>query len=230
MGYRHRVLRPEGKDVLIMSSKGQAVKCSSARFVWHGGLQQFLHYSLFNPCSAKLLRCAGPSIACSSKDSHWVLALRRQFLSETPIAQHSCRKQHSGVLHARRQQQVKCIERVQNPMLWSRFALRRGELNDKHGAQHEMDTTLFHGTDKSICEAVVNEGFDIRVAKAGALGTGELLPVFAGRCNHGTLSLHERRLSGAYTGKRALSSPAPPDLQSSEFMPAHPTTFLQLQA
>ena len=99
------------------------------------------------------------------------------------IVQETCRKQQTGALHERRQQQVKCIERVQNPMLWRRFALRRGELSDKHGAQHEMDTTLFHGTDKSICEAVVNEGFDIRVAKPGALGTGKLLSVFAGFWN-----------------------------------------------
>ncbi|KAK9843273.1 hypothetical protein WJX74_009568 [Apatococcus lobatus] len=69
-------------------------------------------------------------------------------------------------------EQVKCIERVQNKVLWRRFALRRNELQQKHGYSGSNDLKLFHGAGKHALEAIINEGFDIRVANAGSLGQG----------------------------------------------------------
>ncbi|KAK9832573.1 hypothetical protein WJX84_000851, partial [Apatococcus fuscideae] len=71
-----------------------------------------------------------------------------------------------------RRHTVKRIERVQNPRLWRRFALRRKELRDEHGHEGDNESLLFHGADKSTLEAVINEGFDIRVANVGSLGLG----------------------------------------------------------
>lgn len=65
------------------------------------------------------------------------------------------------------------IERIQNEMLWRRYALRLSELRDRHGHHEgEQERLLFHGADKSTLEAVINEGFDIRVSNAGSLGQG----------------------------------------------------------
>lgn len=73
---------------------------------------------------------------------------------------------------------MKRIERVQNPILWRRFALRRQELQDKHGPEGANESLLFHGADKATLEAVINEGFDIRVANQGSLGQGDTcLPI-----------------------------------------------------
>ncbi|KAK9832024.1 hypothetical protein WJX84_002179 [Apatococcus fuscideae] len=47
-------------------------------------------------------------------------------------------------------EQVKCIERVRT----------------------SNDLKLFHGAGKHALEAIINEGFDIRVANAGSLGQG----------------------------------------------------------
>ncbi len=65
------------------------------------------------------------------------------------------------------------IERVQNQRLWKRYSLRRSEMRETHGFQGEREQQLFHGTDKLTLEAIVNEGFDIRVSNAGSLGAGK---------------------------------------------------------
>lgn len=68
---------------------------------------------------------------------------------------------------------MKRIERVQNPKLWRRYAFGRKELRDEHGHEGDNESLLFHGTDKATLEAVINQGFDIRVANRGSLGQGK---------------------------------------------------------
>lgn len=97
-----------------------------------------------------------PSISCVARS-----------LASTP-----CMPETELECIACRHVQVRCIERVQNKMLWRRFALRRKELQQKHGHLGSNDAHLFHGADKRALEAIVNEGFDIRVSKAGSLGQG----------------------------------------------------------
>ena len=65
------------------------------------------------------------------------------------------------------------MKRIQNPMLWRRFALRRQELINKTGRDSQGETLLFLGTDKMTMQAIVNEGFDMRVSNAGSMGRGE---------------------------------------------------------
>ena len=72
-----------------------------------------------------------------------------------------------------RRKTVKRIERVQNPKLWRRFVFGRKELRDEHGHEGDNESLLFHGTDKATLEAVINQGFDIRVANRGSLGQGK---------------------------------------------------------
>ena len=42
-----------------------------------------------------------------------------------------------------------------------------------HGFQGDNESLLFHGASQQALEAIVNEGFDIRVANPGSLGTGQ---------------------------------------------------------
>ncbi|KAK9855141.1 hypothetical protein WJX84_001873 [Apatococcus fuscideae] len=70
-------------------------------------------------------------------------------------------------------ERVKRIERIQNRMLWARFALRQSELRQKHGHDGDNQQMLFHGADKATLEVVIKEGCDTRVCnKAGSLGLG----------------------------------------------------------
>ena len=72
-----------------------------------------------------------------------------------------------------RAEQVKCIERVHTEMLQQRYGLRKRELRDKNGEGGVNEMLLFHGADKATLEAVINEGFDIRIANRGSLGRGD---------------------------------------------------------
>ena len=69
--------------------------------------------------------------------------------------------------------EVQCIERVQNKRLWERYAFRKKELLAMHGYTGDNESWLFHGADKLALEAIVNEGFDMRIANAGSLGKGK---------------------------------------------------------
>jgi len=65
------------------------------------------------------------------------------------------------------------IERVQNPHLWTKYCLRRHEVELAAGSQHVNEQFLFHGCRKDIMAVISNEGFDIRVAgMQGSLGAG----------------------------------------------------------
>ena len=65
------------------------------------------------------------------------------------------------------------IERVQNPHLWTKYCLRRHEVELAAGSAHINEQSLFHGCRKDIMAVIANEGFDIRVAgMQGSLGAG----------------------------------------------------------
>ncbi len=65
------------------------------------------------------------------------------------------------------------IERVQNPHLWTKYCLRRHEVELAAGSPHINEQFLFHGCRKDIMAVIANEGFDIRVAgMQGSLGAG----------------------------------------------------------
>ena len=57
-------------------------------------------------------------------------------------------------------------------MLWERYALRQREPCTKHGYQGDNENLLFHGADNLALEAIVNEGFDMRITNGGSLGRG----------------------------------------------------------
>lgn len=74
------------------------------------------------------------------------------------------------------------IERVQNPHLWTKYCLRRHEVELAAGSAHINEQSLFHGCRKDIMAVIANEGFDIRVAgMQGSLGAGTY---FAGNSNY----------------------------------------------
>lgn len=74
------------------------------------------------------------------------------------------------------------IERVQNPHLWTKYCLRRHEVELAAGAARVNEQLLFHGCHKDVVSVIGTEGFDIRVAgMAGSLGAGTY---FAGNSNY----------------------------------------------
>jgi len=65
------------------------------------------------------------------------------------------------------------IERVQNPHLWTKYCLRRHEVELAAGSAHINEQFLFHGCRQDIMAVIGNEGFDTRVAgMQGSLGAG----------------------------------------------------------
>lgn len=65
------------------------------------------------------------------------------------------------------------IERVQNPHLWTKYCLRRHEIELAAGSAGTNEQLLFHGCRKDVVEVITKEGFDIRVAAMhGSLGAG----------------------------------------------------------
>ena len=63
---------------------------------------------------------------------------------------------------------VRRIERVQNLHLWTKYCLRRHEIELAAGAHMLNEQMLFHGCRKDTMAVITQEGFDIRVS----LGTG----------------------------------------------------------
>lgn len=62
------------------------------------------------------------------------------------------------------------IEQVQNPHLWTKYCLRRHEVELAGSANEQL---LFHGCSKDTLAIIGAEGFDIRVsAMSGSLGAG----------------------------------------------------------
>ena len=80
--------------------------------------------------------------------------------------------QHHALLSCRLAHVLR-IERVQNPHLWTKYCLRRHEVEVAAGAAHVNEQLLFHGCHRDIVTVIGTEGFDIRVAgMSGSLGAG----------------------------------------------------------
>ncbi|DBA80993.1 TPA: hypothetical protein ACH3X2_007200 [Trebouxia sp. C0005] len=65
---------------------------------------------------------------------------------------------------------ITSIRRVQNQPLWTKYALKRAEIQEVRADSHE--TWLFHGAHKTCIELIAAKGFDIRVSRHGTLGQG----------------------------------------------------------
>ncbi|WIA16959.1 hypothetical protein OEZ85_013877 [Tetradesmus obliquus] len=79
--------------------------------------------------------------------------------------------QSSGVKRSR----VLRVVRVQNPILWRRYCLRRQEMRDELGpaaAAGINEQQLFHGTSAAAAAAITKDGFDCRLNSAGVYGQG----------------------------------------------------------
>lgn len=77
------------------------------------------------------------------------------------------------------------IERVQNPHLWTKYCLRRHEVELAAGAGNVNEQLLFHGCSKDTLAIIGAEGFDIRVSGmscslgAGTYFAGDAMPCSA---------------------------------------------------
>lgn len=106
---------------------------------------------LYAPEHSVILKCC-ELLACV----HYTLSHVK--LHEVP-ARLCCRLSH-----------VVRIERVQNPHLWTKYCLRRHEVELAGSANEQL---LFHGCSKDTLAIIGAEGFDIRVsAMSGSLGAG----------------------------------------------------------
>eukprot|EP00195_Chlamydomonas_chlamydogama_P008603 CAMPEP_0202891176 /NCGR_PEP_ID=MMETSP1392-20130828/1308_1 /ASSEMBLY_ACC=CAM_ASM_000868 /TAXON_ID=225041 /ORGANISM="Chlamydomonas chlamydogama, Strain SAG 11-48b" /LENGTH=906 /DNA_ID=CAMNT_0049574859 /DNA_START=9 /DNA_END=2729 /DNA_ORIENTATION=+ len=68
---------------------------------------------------------------------------------------------------------IKRIERVQNRKLWSKYQIRKHEIEELRGAAGVNELQLWHGTSPANIMTICQEGFDIRVANmGGSMGAG----------------------------------------------------------
>ncbi|XP_053478764.1 protein mono-ADP-ribosyltransferase PARP12-like [Ictalurus furcatus] len=58
---------------------------------------------------------------------------------------------------------IHSIKRVQNPSLWRVFKWQREQMKEKNGGGDIDERYLFHGTDKSLIDAICEQNFDWRV-------------------------------------------------------------------
>ncbi|XP_044050221.1 protein mono-ADP-ribosyltransferase PARP12 [Siniperca chuatsi] len=61
------------------------------------------------------------------------------------------------------------IQRIQNPSLWKVFQWQKEQMKKKNGGKTVNEQYLFHGTDKSLIEAICEQNFDWRMC--GVHGT-----------------------------------------------------------
>ncbi|KAL0027580.1 hypothetical protein WJX77_012237 [Trebouxia sp. C0004] len=92
-------------------------------------------------------------------------ACDRQLEAETEMVMGWWEK-HGGLPRS----QITSIRRVQNQPLWTKYALKRADIQEARADSHE--TWLFHGAHKSCIELIAAKGFDIRVSRHGMLGQG----------------------------------------------------------
>ncbi|KAJ0069394.1 hypothetical protein NL108_004229 [Boleophthalmus pectinirostris] len=67
------------------------------------------------------------------------------------------------------QNRITGIKRIQNPSLWRVFQWQREQMQKKNGGKPVNEKHLFHGTDKSLVEAICEQNFDWRMC--GVHGT-----------------------------------------------------------
>ncbi|XP_060734066.1 protein mono-ADP-ribosyltransferase PARP12-like [Tachysurus vachellii] len=65
------------------------------------------------------------------------------------------RTMSSSIIHS--------IKRVQNPSLWKVFQWQKEQMKERNGGRAIEERQLFHGTDKSLIEAICEQNFDWRV-------------------------------------------------------------------
>ena len=52
------------------------------------------------------------------------------------------------------------IERVQNPLLYKQYQIRKNEVERRMRSKEPVDRELFHGTASGDVESICSEGFD----------------------------------------------------------------------
>ncbi|KAK7882257.1 hypothetical protein WMY93_028431 [Mugilogobius chulae] len=67
------------------------------------------------------------------------------------------------------QSRITSIKRIQNPSLWRVFQWQREQMQKRNGGKLVNEKHLFHGTDKSLIEAICDQNFDWRMC--GVHGT-----------------------------------------------------------
>ncbi|CAL1530663.1 unnamed protein product, partial [Lymnaea stagnalis] len=65
------------------------------------------------------------------------------------------------------------IHRVQNPMLWAYFVLKRRQMAQDLKGLDPDEKRLFHGTYRDNLEAIVRRGFDVRIGQKHGKMYGE---------------------------------------------------------
>ena len=123
--------------------------------------------------------------------------------------------------HGKSKPTIKSLTRIQNYQLWPFYALNRDKIEKKNtgkGGANEM--FLFHGARvKQNMDAIINSGFDTRVAANGLCGTGTYFAVNSSYSDSGYVYRHKdgskemlvcRVLVGRYTVKQGNDRRPPP--------------------
>ena len=82
-----------------------------------------------------------------------------------------------AILALCRPQQVERVERVQNKILWERYAARQRDLQSQNGIRGDNEQQLFHGTASASLNDIISLGLDVKYARGGALGKGQTLTI-----------------------------------------------------
>jgi len=64
------------------------------------------------------------------------------------------------------------IWRIQNLKLWRWYFLYRQEIGERHPHRDSNERLVWHGTDINNIDDIVQIGFDFRLARQGAIGSG----------------------------------------------------------
>ncbi|XP_058242989.1 protein mono-ADP-ribosyltransferase PARP12-like isoform X2 [Hemibagrus wyckioides] len=119
----------------------------------------------------KSARDGAETTSCSSVDvpSHWDKAALPSFSYTTVTLSRSepdyekitslfKRTMSSSTIHS--------VKRVQNPSLWKVFQWQKEQMKERNGGGKIDERQLFHGTDKSLIEAICEQNFDWRISGA----------------------------------------------------------------
>ena len=56
--------------------------------------------------------------------------------------------------------QIHCIQRLQNPVLYSQYIARKKEMDRRNPTGHENEKWLFHGTASNVLDNINTNGFN----------------------------------------------------------------------
>ncbi|XP_060605425.1 protein mono-ADP-ribosyltransferase PARP12-like [Ruditapes philippinarum] len=123
--------------------------------------------------------------------------------------------------------EIGCIKRIQNPLLWEHYTLKKREMESKGGQGSACEQHLYHGTKPDLVDLIAFDNFDFRIAgsRVGALygdgayfaTTAKYSDLYASAGDNGYKVMFVAKV---LTGKYCLGAPGlkrPPQIDTNDF-------------